>query len=100
MPYGYPPRCGPKSGCRDVEPASMLRNHAALCESTGSLEMSVFQILLLGNIRQPARSPAVLASGAASAAVHAGALTAMAPQAATTAQSPNSKRPQRARIRT
>src|SRR5215469_10771053 len=31
----------------------MLRIQAALCRSTGSLDMSVFQILLAGNIGQP-----------------------------------------------
>src|SRR5271165_2629364 len=30
----------------------MLRSQAALCESTGSLEMLVFQMLLAGNIGQ------------------------------------------------
>jgi hypothetical protein len=30
----------------------MLRNQAALCRSTGSLEMSVFQMLSAGNIGQ------------------------------------------------
>jgi hypothetical protein len=30
----------------------MLRNQAALCESTGSLEILVFQTLLAGNIGQ------------------------------------------------
>ncbi len=30
----------------------MLRSHAALCLSTGSLEMSVFQTLLAGNTGQ------------------------------------------------
>lgn len=32
----------------------MLRSHAALCLSTGSLEMSVFQTLFAGKIGQPA----------------------------------------------
>jgi hypothetical protein len=35
----------------------MLRSQAALCESTGSLEMSVFQMLFAGKIGQPASSP-------------------------------------------
>ena len=78
----------------------MLRNQAALCESTGSLEMSVFQMLFAGNIRHPASSPARLASGEASAAVRPGATTAMAPQAARTAEIANSTGPGRACIRT
>jgi hypothetical protein len=32
----------------------MLRSHAALCVSTGNLEMSVFQTLFAGKIGQPA----------------------------------------------
>jgi len=51
----------------------MLRSHAALCVSTGSLEMSVFQTLLAGNIGQlpsvaagplARREPALPVSGA------------------------------------
>jgi hypothetical protein len=30
----------------------MLRSHAALCTATGSFDMSVFQMLLAGNIGQ------------------------------------------------
>src|SRR5215472_17352690 len=51
MPYGYPPD-GPKSGCRNVRAESILRSQAALCGSTGSLEMSVFQMLSAGNMGQ------------------------------------------------
>ena len=52
MPYGNPPGFGPKSGCRNVLAESMPRIQAALCGFTGSLEMSVFQMLLAGNIGQ------------------------------------------------
>jgi hypothetical protein len=52
MPYGYPPVFGPKSGCRNVDDEFMLRSQAALCESTGSLEILVFQTLSAGNIGQ------------------------------------------------
>ena len=46
---------GPKSGCRNVDDESMLASHWALCTSTGSDEMSVFQMLSDGNIGHPAR---------------------------------------------
>ena len=43
----------------------MLRNHAALCGSTGSLEMSVFQTLFAGKIGQPASvAPGVIGAPA------------------------------------
>ena len=44
---------GPKSGCRLVVALSMLASQAALWESTGSPEMSVFHTLSAGNIGQP-----------------------------------------------
>jgi len=78
----------------------MLRNQAALCGSTGNLEMSVFQMLVAGNIRQPASSPADLAGGEANVAVRAGAAKTVAPQAVRTAESASSMGPERARIRT
>src|SRR5215469_4933049 len=72
MPYGKPPGLGPKSGCRNVLAESMLRIQAALCAFTGILEMSVFQMLLAGNIGQfgapgtvvPPSAPGLAALGA------------------------------------
>ncbi len=52
MPKGNPPGSGPKSGCRSRLAESMLRSQAALWAFTGSWEMSVFQMLLAGNIGQ------------------------------------------------
>jgi len=47
MPYGGPP----KSGCRSLPVVAPVdASHAALCELTGMLEMSVFQMLSAGKI--------------------------------------------------
>src|SRR5437870_13813868 len=59
MPYGG----RPKSGCSLVDPACMVFIHFALFGLTGSVEMSVFQMLFAGNTSQ-----AVPGTGAAPAA--------------------------------
>src|SRR6266581_3746954 len=85
MPNGNPPGFGPKSGCRLVLAESMLRSQAALCESTGSREMSVFHTLLAGNIGQPG-APGTVVPPVAGAAVRGGSrddLSRPAPAAAT-----------------
>ena len=80
MPYGFVGSPdGPKSGWRSVEALSMLASHAALCESTGRLEMSVFQTLSAGYTGQfgapgtgvPAAAGTAVATGVSAAQVSA-----------------------------